>query len=224
MHRDNTGFVVRSQASLLSTHKVLRNTYMLLGLTFLFSGFMAFIGMAMGIGHVGLIIFFIGAYGLIFLTERFKNSPLGIVFVFAFTGFMGLTLAPLISHYLAAFSNGGQLVMTALGGTGAIFFGLSGYTLITRKDFNFLGGFIFAGFMVIILTMLANVFFQIPGIQLAISAAVMLLSSGAILYQTSQIIHGGETNYISATVSLYVSIYNIFVSLLQLLGAFGGDD
>ncbi len=224
MHRDNTGFVVRSQASLLSTHKVLRNTYMLLGLTFLFSAFMAYVGMASGVGHMNFFVMIIGVYGLMFLTARFKDSPLGLFFVFAFTGFLGFTLAPLLSHYLAAFSNGGQIIMTALGGTGAIFFGLSGYALITRKDFSFMQGFLFAGFMVVILAMLANIFFQIPGVHLAISAVFMLLSSGMILFQTSEIIHGGETNYISATVTLFVSIYNIFTSLLSILGAFGGDD
>ncbi len=166
MHRDNTGFVVRSQASLLSTHKVLRNTYMLLGLTFLFSAFMAYVGMASGVGHMNFFVMIIGVYGLMFLTARFKDSPLGLFFVFAFTGFLGFTLAPLLSHYLAAFSNGGQIIMTALGGTGAIFFGLSGYALITRKDFSFMQGFLFAGFMVVILAMLANIFFQIPKISL----------------------------------------------------------
>ncbi len=224
MQRDNTDFVVRSQSSILSSHKVLRNTYMLLSLTFLFSAFMAYIGLVSGAGHVGFLVMIIGVYGLMFLTLKFKDSPLGLVFVFAFTGFLGFTLAPMLSHYLAAYSNGGQIIMTALGGTGAIFFALSGYALITRKDFSFMQGFLFAGMIVVFLCAITNFFLQLPIFQLAISAAIMLIFSGMILTKTSEIIHGGETNYISATVSLFLSIYNIFVSLLQILGIFGGDD
>lgn len=224
MQRDNANFVVRREASLLSTHKVLRNTYMLLSLTFLFSAFMAYVGLISGASHMNPLLMIVGIYGLMFLTQMFRESPLGLVFVFAFTGFLGYTLAPILGHYLAAFSNGGQIVMTALAGTGAIFFALSGYALVTRKDFSFMQGFIFAGMMVLLLAMIAGIFLQMPGLQLAISAGFMLLSSGMILYQTSEIIHGGETNYISATVTLFVSLYNIFVSLLQLLGAFGGED
>ena len=185
---------------------------------------MAYVGLATGAGHMNFFVMIIGVYGLMFLTQKFKDSPLGLVFVFAFTGFLGFSLAPMLGHYLAAFSNGGQIILTALGGTGAIFFALSGYVLITRKDFSFMQGFIFAGMMVLFLAMIAGMFLQMPGLQLAISAGFMLLSSGMILFQTSEIIHGGETNYISATVSLFVSLYNIFVSLLQILGVFGGDD
>jgi len=224
MQRDNANFVVRREASILSTHKVLRNTYMLLSLTFIFSAFMAYIGLATGATAMNPFIAIGGIYGLMFLTQKFSDSPLGLLCVFAFTGFLGYTLAPMLGHYLAAFSNGGQIIMTALGGTGAIFFALSGYVLITRKNFNFMQGFIFAGMMVLVLAMIAGMFLQMPGLQLAISAGFMLLSSGMILYQTSEIIHGGETNYILATVSLFVSLYNVFVSLLQLLGAFGGED
>ncbi len=224
MHRDDTTFITRRQESVLATNKVLRNTYMLLSMTFLFSALMAYIGLATNAAPMNLLILIVGMYGLMFLTQAFKNSPLGLLFVFAFTGFLGYSTAPLLSFYLAHYSNGGQLIITALGGTGAIFFALSGYALITRKDFSYMQGFIFAGMMVLLLAMLAGFFFQIPGLQLAISAGFMLMSSGLILLQTSQIIHGGEDNYISATVTLFVSLYNIFLSLLQILGAFGGDD
>lgn len=224
MQHDNAGIIERRQESVLATNKVLRNTYMLLGMTFLFSALMAYVGLSIGATPMNPLLMIVGVYGLMFLTQMFRNSPLGLLFVFAFTGFLGYTLAPLLGYYMAAFSNGGQLITTALGGTGAIFFGLSGYALITRKDFGFLQGFLFAGLIVLLLAMLASFFFQIPGMQLAISAGFMLISAGIILFQTSEIIHGGETNYISATVTLFVSIYNIFVSLLQILGAFGGED
>ena len=224
MQHDNAGFIERRQESVLATNKVLRNTYMLLSMTFLFSALTAYIGLAAGATPMHPLLAIVGIYGLMFLTQAFRNSPLGLLFVFAFTGFMGYSLAPMLGYYLTHFANGGQLIVTALGGTCAIFFALSGYALITRKDFSFLHGFLFAGMMVLLLAMLASFFFQLPGMQLAISAGFMLLSSGIILFQTSEIIHGGETNYISATVTLFVSLYNIFVSLLQILGAFGGDD
>jgi modulator of FtsH protease len=149
---------------------------------------------------------------------------LGLVFVFALTGFMGLTLGPILTMYIKAFSNGHELIMTALGGTGVIFLGLSGYALTTRKDFSFMGGFLMVGVLVAFLAGLGALFFTIPALSLAVSAMFILLMSGMILFQTSEIIHGGETNYILATVSLYVSIYNLFLSLLQLLGVFSGDD
>jgi len=160
----------------------------------------------------------------LFLTTKFSNSSLGLVFVFALTGFMGLTLGPILTMYIKAFSNGHELIMTALGGTGLIFLGLSGYALTTRKDFSFMGGFLMVGVLVAFLAGLGALFFTIPALSLAVSAMFILLMSGMILFQTSEIIHGGETNYILATVSLYVSIYNLFLSLLQLLGVFSGDD
>lgn len=224
MQHDNFSVISRSESSVLATNKVLRNTYMLLSLTFLFSALMAYVGLSVHATPMNPLLMIVGVYGLMFLTQAFRNSPLGLVFVFAFTGFLGYTLAPMLSYYLASFSNGGQLILTALGGTGVIFFGLSGYVLTTRKDFSYMQGFLFAGMMVLLLAMLGAYFFQIPGMQLAISAGFMLLSSGVILFQTSEIIHGGETNYISATVTLFVSLYNIFVSLLQLLSAFSGRE
>lgn len=224
MQRDNIGVIERRQESVLATNRVLRNTYLLLSMTFLFSALMAYVGVAIHAAPMHPLLAIVGIYGLMFLTQAFRNSPLGLVFVFAFTGFLGYSLAPMLGYYMVHFSNGGHIITTALGGTGAIFLGLSGYVLTTRKDFSYMQGFLFAGMMVLLLAMIAGFFFQIPGMQLAISAGFMLLSSGIILFQTSEIIHGGETNYISATITLFVSIYNIFVSLLQILGAFGGDD
>jgi modulator of FtsH protease len=177
----------------------------------------------MNLPHPGLLITLVGYFGLLFLTTKFRNSGLGVLFVFALTGFMGLTLGPIISAYLTI-PGGSQIVMTAMGGTGAIFLGLSGYALTTRKDFSFLGGFLMVGILVAFLAGLAAFFFSMPGLALAVSTMFILLMSGLILYQTSQIVNGGETNYIMATVTLYVSIYNLFTSLLHLLGAFGGND
>jgi modulator of FtsH protease len=224
MNRNDVSVLSRRTESALATNKVLRNTYMLLGLTFLFSAFTAYTSFAIHARPVNPILFIVGVYGLMFLTNALKNSVWGLVSVFAFTGFMGYALGPILSFYIASFSNGPQLIATALGGTGLIFFALSGYVLTTRKDFSYLGGFLFVAVMLAFLAMIASIFFQIPALSLAISAAFVLISSGLILFQTSEIIHGGETNYISATVSLFVSIYNLFISLLNLLGAFSGRD
>jgi len=214
---------VRATARGVEVNKVLRNTYALLSITLLFSAITATLSMVNQWPHPGLIITLVGYFGLLFLARRFRNSALGIVFVFALTGFMGLTLGPIISFYLTALPNGGQIVMTAMGGTGIIFLGLSAYALTTRKDFSFLGGMLFAGILVAFLAGLGAIIFSIPALSMAVSAMFILLMSGLILYQTSQIIHGGETNYIMATVMLYVAIYNLFLSLLHLLGIFGSD-
>lgn len=214
--------MTRSEASVLSTNKVIRNTYMLLSLTLAFSAVTAGASLALGLPHPGLIITLIGYFGLLFLTTRFRDSGLGILFVFALTGFMGYTLGPIVSHYLAM-PNGTQVVMQAMGGTAAIFLGLSAYALTTRKDFSFMGGFLMVGILVAFLAGLGAVFFEMPGLSLAVSAMFVLLMSGLILFETSNIIHGGETNYIMATVSLYVSIYNLFTSLLHLLGFMNND-
>ena len=214
---------VRATARGVEVNKVLRNTYALLSITLLFSAITATLSMVNQWPHPGLIITLVGYFGLLFLARRFRNSALGIVFVFALTGFMGLTLGPIISFYLTALPNGGQIVMTAMGGTGIIFLGLSAYALTTRKDFSFLGGMLFAGILVAFLAGLGAIIFSIPALSMAVSAMFILLMSGLILYQTSQIIHGGETNYIMATVTLYVAIYNLFLSLLHLLGIFGSD-
>jgi modulator of FtsH protease len=212
------------EAAGLETNKLIRNTYTLLSMTLLFSALTAGVSMVFNLPHPGLLITLVGYFGLLFLTARLRNSVWGIAAVFALTGFMGLTLGPIIDMYLRVFSNGAQLVMMALGGTGVIFLGLSGYALTTRKDFSFMGGFLAVGVMVAFLAGLGAVFFSLPGLALAVSSMFVLLMAGMILYQTSELIHGGETNYIMATVGLYVSIYNLFTSLLHLLGAFGGDD
>ncbi len=213
-----------ASASTLATNKVLRNTYLLLSMTLLFSAMTAGIAMMINMPPMGMIITMVGYFALLFLTTKFSNSGLGIVFVFALTGFMGLTLGPIINGYLNAFSNGHQLVMTALGGTGVIFVALSAYALTTKKDFSFLGGFLMVGILVAFLAGIGAMVFSMPALSLAVSAMFILLMSAMILYQTSEIIHGGETNYILATISLYISIYNLFLSLLQLLGVFGGND
>jgi modulator of FtsH protease len=216
--------VQQSQAGILETNKVLRNTYMLLSMTLLFSAMTAGLAMALNIPPFGFILTLVGYMALLFLTTKFRNSVWGLVCIFAFTGFMGLTLGPIIGFYLKAFANGEQLVFTALAGTGVIFLGLSAYALTTKKDFSFMGGFLMVGILVAFLAGIGAILFSIPALSLAVSAMFILLMSAMILYETSNIIHGGETNYIMATISLYVSIYNLFLSLLQILGVFGGDD
>jgi modulator of FtsH protease len=215
--------VARSQQSAIQTNKLLRNTYSLLAMTLLFSAMTAGLSMALNLPHPGIIITLVGYFGLLFLTAKLRNSVWGLASVFALTGFMGMTLGPIVNAYLSL-PNGHEVVMQALGGTGIIFFALSAYAVKSQKDFSFMGGFLFVGILVAFLAGLAAVFFEMPGLSLAVSAMFVLLMSGLILYETSQIIHGGETNYIMATVTLYVSIYNLFLSLLQLLGAFSGDD
>lgn len=215
--------VARSTESVLATNKVIRNTYILLSMTLLFSALTAGIAIATNMPYFGAIITIGGYFGLLFLTTALRNSAWGLLSVFALTGFMGLTLGPMINAYLTTFSNGAELVMMAMGGTGAIFLGLSGYALTTRKDFSFLGGYLFVGILTAFLGGIAALIFNLPIMSLAISAIFILLMSGLILYETSEIIHGGETNYIMATITLYVSIYNLFVSLLHLLGAFAGE-
>ena len=216
--------ISRPEASILATNKVLRNTYMLLSMTLIFSAITAGTAMVMDLPHFGMLITFVGFYGLLFLTTKYSNSALGLLFVFALTGFMGLTLGPILSMYVKAFSNGHELIMMALGGTGVIFMGLSAYALTTRKDFSYLGGFLMVGVLVAFLAGIGAAVFAIPALSLAVSAMFILLISGMILFQTSQIVNGGETNYILATISLYVSIYNLFLSLLQLLGVFNGRE
>ncbi|PIE43093.1 MAG: BAX inhibitor protein [Gammaproteobacteria bacterium] len=206
----------------LETSKVLKNTYMLLGLTLAFSAFVAYMSMSLNMPHPGMIITLVGFYGLLFAIHKTQNSTMGLVFTFALTGFMGYTLGPIIGMFAGAGAM--HLVTNALGLTAFVFFGLSAYALITRKDFSFLAGFITIGCFVLIGAMVVGLFADIQGLQLAISAGFVLFSSAIILYQTSAIIHGGERNYVMATVTLFVSLYNLFLSLLQLLMAFSGDD
>ena len=212
----------RAQTAVLTTNKVIRNTYMLLSITLLFSALSAGVSMALNLPHPGLLLTLGGYFGLLFLTAKFRDSALGLAFVFALTGFMGYTLGPILNAYLAV-PNGSQVVMTAMGATGAIFLGLSGYALTSRRDFSFMGGFLMVGILVAFLAGLGAVFFEMPGLSLAVSAMFVLLMAGLILYETSNIIHGGETNYIMATYSLYLSIFNIYISLLQILD-FMGDE
>ncbi len=209
--------------SALSTNKVLKNTYMLLGMTLVFSSVTAGISMAMGLGQGAALILMLAGFGLLFVVNRTADSSKGIVAIFAFTGVMGASIGPMLNFYLAM-PNGPGLVMQALGGTALVFFGLSAYALTTRKDFSYMGGFLFVGLLVAVVASIANIFLGIPALSLTISAAVVMIMSGLILFDTSRIINGGETNYIRATVSLYLDIYNLFIHLLHLLTALGGDD
>ncbi len=216
--------VRRPNASTLATNSVIRNTYMLLSMTLLFSALTAWGSMKINMPHMGMLVTLGGYFGLLFLTTTLRNSAWGLLSIFALTGFMGLTLGPMINMYLQAFSNGAELVAIAMGGTGAIFIGLSSYALTTKKDFSFMGGYLMIGILTAFLIGLGAAIFNIPALSLAVSGIFILLMSGLILYQTSEIIHGGETNYIMATISLYISIYNLFASLLHILGAVAGDD
>lgn len=213
------GFSVeRSQESVLATNKVLRNTYLLLSMTLLFSAFTAAVSMFIGIGSGTSLILMLVSFGLLFWVHKSAESSTGLIAIFAFTGCMGASLGPMLSYYVAL-ANGPGLVLQALGGTGLIFFTLSGYVLTTRKDFSFMKGFLFVGIVVAVIAMVVNIFLQIPLMSLVLSAGIIMLMSGFILFDTSRIIHGGETNYIRATVGLYLNIYNIFVHLLHILGA-----
>ena len=212
-----------AEISALSTNKVIRNTYMLLSATLLFAALTAMASMALKLPHPGIIVTLVGYFGLLFLTSKFRDSIAGLGLVFALTGFMGYTLGPIVSHYLGL-PNGGQTVAMAMGLTAAIFLGLSGYALTTRKNFSYMGGFLMVGMIVGIVASLGAVFFELPALSLAVSAIFVLLMSGMILYETSNIIHGGETNYIMATVGLFVTIFNLFTSLMQLLGFMNSDD
>ena len=224
MNRLDYVATARSQESVLSTNKLIKNTYILLSMTLLFSAVMAAASVLLQTPGWTYMASFVGSIVLIwFVLPRTANSSMGLVVVFGITGLMGFGLGPLLNAYLSL-SNGPQLVGTAMAGTGVIFLGLSGYALTAKRDFSFMGGFLVAGLLVVLLAILANLFIQMPALQLAISAAVIMLMSGFILYDTSRMVNGGETNYIMATISLYLNIYNIFVHLLSLLGALSGDD
>ena len=215
--------LAQSQSAVLEVNKVLKNTYALLSVTLLFSALTAYISMQMEMpGFMPLVATF-GALGLIWLVlPRTANSAAGIGVVFAITGLLGLGLGPILNNYLQM-SNGGQLIMTSLGGTGVIFLALSGYALTSKRDFSFMGGMLVAGIVLVLIASLANIFMAIPALSLAISAVIILIMSGFILHDTSRIINGGERNYIMATVGLYLSLYNIFVNLLMLLGIMSDD-
>jgi modulator of FtsH protease len=211
----------RTRQGLLETNKVLKNTYALLSMTLIFSGVMAYVGVATGLGSGAALIADIVAIAMLwFVLPRTANSASGIPVIFAITGLLGLGLGPVLSYYLSV---NPSIVMTALGGTGVIFLGLSGYALTTRKDFSFMGGFLMVGLFVVLAAALANIFLEMPVLFLVVNAAIVLIMSGFILYETSSIIHGGETNYIMATASIFLSILNLFQALLHLLGAFSDD-
>jgi modulator of FtsH protease len=214
--------LTRSQEAVQATNKVLRNTYMLLSMTLFCSAITAGISMAVGLGHGAALVLMLVSFGMIFWVNKTADSAQGLVAIFAFTACMGAALGPVLSHYLAM-TNGPALVLQALGGTALIFLTLSGYALTSRKDFSFMGGFLFIGLIVAIVAGIANIFLGIPALSLALSAVIIMIMSGLILFDTSRIIHGGETNYIRATISLYLNIYNIFTSLLHLMGVFSDE-
>lgn len=211
-----------AQAEQQQISTVLRNTYGLLAITLAFSGLVAFIAQRANLPYPNIFVVLIGFYGLFFLTAKLRDSAWGLVSTLALTGFMGYTLGPILNIYLGM-HNGAAVISSAFSMTALVFFGLSAYVLISRKDMSFLSGFITAGFFVLLGAMIAGFFFNISGLQLAISAGFVLFSSACILFQTSAIIHGGERNYIMATISLYVAIYNLFLSLLQIFGILSND-
>jgi len=207
-----------------ATNKLIRNTYTLLSMTLIFSALMAGVSVVLRMPPMTYLLAIGGAFLLIFFVlPRTANSAKGLGVVFAITGLLGFSLGPMLAMYLSL-PNGPQLVGMAFAGTGVIFLGLSGYALLSRKDFSFMGGFLITGFLVVLMAALANIFLAIPALSLAISSAVIFIMSGFILYDTSRMIHGGQTNYIIATVGLYLNIFNIFVHLLHILGVMGGDD
>lgn len=221
---NQTQVISAKRESLLATHTVLRNTYFLLSLTLLFSAFVTWIAMVTNAPYPGILLSLVGIFGLMFLTMYLRNSPWGLLSVFAFTGFIGYTMGPMLNAFISQYANGAQLIMTALGGTGVIFFALSGYVLTTRKDFSFLSGFLFVGVIVAVVAIIANIFLKIPALQLAISAALVIIFSGFIMFDTSRIINNGERNYIMATIALYLDIVNLFQNLLILLGGISGNN
>ena len=215
--------VVSRKDKLFEVNKVLRNTYLLLSLTMLWSAGIAYFAMLANVAPPSIFILIIGMFGLSILTQKLQNSKWGLVAVFAFTGFMGYTIAPLLNFYLGAYTNGAALVVTALGGTAVIFLSLSLYVLITRKNFNYLGGVLFAGIMVAFIASICSMFFHLPILSVLVSAVFILISSGLILFYTSLIVNRGINNYIFATISIYVAVFNLFISLLNILGFFAGN-
>ncbi|MCX7058643.1 MAG: Bax inhibitor-1/YccA family protein [Proteobacteria bacterium] len=209
---------VGAAATSSSAQRVLRNTYMLLSASLLWSAACAGGAMAYRLPGPGILLTLVGFYGLLFAIERLRNSAWSVALVFALTGFMGYTLGPVLSYYMRSVPDGGSVIMLAFGITGAAFLSLSAYAVTTRRDFSFMTSFLVVGSITAFLLGLVAIFFHMPGLSLAVSGLFTLISSGIILWQTGQIVNGGETNYVSATVTLYVSIYNLFVSLLRLLG------
>lgn len=224
----NSPVIERTRGQSVEINRVLKNTYMLLSATLIFSAIMAGISASMNVGMINPFVWLIVAFGLLFAVHKTADSAMGLAIVFLFTGWFGFWAGPIVSMYASAAGSG--IVIQALAGTGLIFFALSGYVLTTKKDFSFMRGFLMAGIMIVffggLFYLAANYLFgfYVSGLSLAFSALAVLVFSGFILYDTSDIIHGRETNYIRATVSMYLNIYNLFMNLLHLLSAFGGDD
>lgn len=214
--------VSKSYESSIAVNRTLKNTYLLLSLTLLFSATTAYIAIITKAPAIGILLLLIGMFGLYFLTLSLRNSPWGVLAIFLYTGFMGYTLGPVINSFIHASNNGPQIFMTALGATGLIFLGLSSYVLISKKDFSYMGGFLAGAVMIAFFAGIGSIFFKMPVLNILISGAFALISSGFILYTTSQLISGGERNYIMATISLYIVIFNLFISLLRLLSFFTG--
>jgi len=221
--RSNPTSLKRVHASALATNKVLRNTYLLLSLTLLCSAATATWAMLSNAAPVNIFVLLVGMFGLSMLTTALRNSAWGLAAIFAFTGFMGYVLGPILNFYIHAFNNGPQLIATALGGTGIIFFALSMYVTATQKSFSYMGGFLFVAIWIAFMAGLASIFFSLPLLHILLSSAFILISSGLILFQTGEIINGGERNYIMATISLYTALFNLFISLLHVLSFFAGD-
>ncbi|WP_230384629.1 Bax inhibitor-1/YccA family protein [Piscirickettsia salmonis] len=215
--------IERRGESILATNKVLRNTYFLLALTLVFSALTASYAMATQVAPLNPILTLVVYFVLLFATQALRNSVWGLVLVFALTGFLGYTIGPILNYYITAFSNGNELIMMALGSTGVVFFVLSAIAMTTKRDFTNMGTLLFAGAIVVLVAVVANLFLKLPALALAISIVLALISAGYILYTTNMIVRGGENNYISATVMLYVSLLNIFLTLLQLFGMFAGN-
>ena len=211
-------------ASIASTNKVLSNTYWLLALTLAFSALTATFAVAINMPQSLALVLMLVGFVLLFVVHKMADSAKGLPAIFAFTGVWGASIGPMLSFYLAM-DNGPTMVLQALAGTALVFFSLSAYALNTKKDFSYMGGFLMTGLIVAVVAMIANIFLAIPALSLTLSAVVVMIMAGLILFDTSRIIHGGETNYIRATVGLYLSIFNMFIHLLHLIAVFtGGDD
>ncbi len=219
----NPNIITQDRSTALATNSLIRNTYTLLSMTLLFSAFVAYVSFALRLPTPGIIISLVGMFGLLFLTSKLRNSAWGLVSVFGFTGFMGYTLGPMLTAYVGTYVNGTELIVMSMTGTAAVFIGLSLYALSSRKDFSFMGGFLMVGLILVIIAGIANIFLQIPALSLTISGVAVMVMSGLILFDTSRMVHGGETNYIMMTINLFLDIYLLFVHLLNLLGALSGE-
>lgn len=222
MQRYNETSLRRSD-SLLATHAVLRNTYLLLSLTLLFSAVCAYTAVTIQAGFGSALVAMILSFVLLFITSAFRNSAWGILAVFAFTGCMGYSMGPMLNYFIKGYTNGSHLIMLALGGTGITFFASSAYMLVTKKDLSTWGKTLMIGIVVCLVAMIANIFLKMPAVQMAVSTILILISTMLMMYDTSRIIHNGETNYIMATISLFIDIQMLFQNLLSLLGMFGGN-